>query len=181
MSTASHLITADELMRLPDDGNRYELIKGELLTMSPAGGEHGFIAMRLSRVLSNHIEDRCLGFAFTAETGFKLERDPDTVLAPDFSFVSKHRLSILPKSYPDLPPDLVVEVISPTQSIRSMRLKAQQWIQSGVLLVWVIFPESRTVEVYHSIHHTILTEAEVLDGYDVLPGFRMPLANLFQI
>jgi Uma2 family endonuclease len=180
MSTTTHLITADELMRLPDDGHRYELVKGELLTMSPAGGKHGAVAMKLSRILANYIEEKDLGIAFTAETGFQLEHDPDTVLAPDFAFVSKERLSAPPEGYVVWAPDLVVEVISPTQSARSMKLKAQQWIQLGSDLVWVVYPNTRTVETLRENYNVVLTEADVLDGFEVLPGFRMSLKNLFQ-
>src|SRR5689334_9349409 len=116
MSSTTHLMTAEELFNLPEDGKRYELVKGELLTMSPTSGKHGAVTMRLSRILANYIEESSLGVTFAAETGFKLEHNPDTVLAPDFAFIAKDRISTLPDNYVSLAPDLVIEVVSPGQS-----------------------------------------------------------------
>ncbi|HEY6803836.1 MAG TPA: Uma2 family endonuclease [Pyrinomonadaceae bacterium] len=180
MSTTTHLITADELMRLPDNGRRYELIKGELLTMSPASGKHGAIAMRLSRILANYIEERELGLTFTAETGFKLERDPDTVLAPDFAFISRERMSTPPDEFVMMAPDLVVEVGSPSQSNREIKLKAERWIKLGAKLVWVVQPKTRIVQVYRKSHLESFTEGQTLECEDVLPGLRISLAYLFK-
>ena len=110
--------------------------------MSPTSGKHGVVAMRLSRILANYIEDSDLGLTFAAETGFRLEHDPDTVLAPDFAFISRDRISTLPDDgYVRLPPDLVVEVISPSQSDKEMRLKAELWISLGVKQVWLVQPK----------------------------------------
>ena len=181
MSTTSHLITADELMRLPDDGHRYELLKGELLTMSPTSGKHGVVAMRLSRILANYIEDSDLGLTFAAETGFRLEHDPDTVLAPDFAFVSRDRISTLPDDgYVRLAPDLVVEVISPSQSDKEMRLKAVLWISLGVKQVWLVQPKKRTVELFvKTDEHVLLREKDELTGGELIPGFRIRVSEIF--
>jgi Uma2 family endonuclease len=181
MGTTTHLTTADQLIRLSDDGNRYELVKGELLTMSPTGGKHGVVAMRLSRVLANYIEDSDLGLTFAAETGFRLEQDPDTVLAPDFAFVSKDRISTLPDDgYVRVAPDLVVEVISPSQSDKEMRLKAELWISLGVKRVWLVQPKKRTVELFEKTdEHVLLRENDELTGGELLPGFRVRVSEIF--
>jgi len=119
METTTHSVTADELMRLSDDGHRFELVKGELLTMSPTSGKHGVVAMRLSRILANYIEDSDLGLTFAAETGFRLEHDPDTVLAPDFAFVSRDRISTLPDDgYVRLAPDWSLKSFHPHKATR---------------------------------------------------------------
>ena len=97
-------------MKLPDDGNHYELIKGELLTMSPTGAKHGVVGMNLSAALHAYVKTKKLGLVFEAETGFILQRNPDTVLAPDGSFIRSERISTLPDGYLEMAPDLVHRV-----------------------------------------------------------------------
>ncbi|RMF83685.1 MAG: Uma2 family endonuclease, partial [Nitrospinota bacterium] len=118
MREAKTLLTADQLFHLPDDGFCYELVKGELRRMPPAGGEHGAIVMRLSLLLGRFIQDNALGVALGAETGFLIGTDPDTVRAPDFAFVRRDRVPEdgIPEGFWPGPPDLAVEVISPTDT-----------------------------------------------------------------
>src|SRR4051794_34668142 len=106
------LLTADDLLRLPDDGMRHELIRGELRTMPPAGGEHGIIALEIGSLLREFVRRHHLGFVFAAETGFKIASNPDTVRAPDVAFVSLDRLKEPARGYLALAPDLAVEVVS---------------------------------------------------------------------
>src|SRR5205809_125948 len=110
---ASKLVTADQLLSMRDTG-RCELIYGELVMVSPAGAEHGVVAVRLARSVTDYVEQNDLGFVFAAETGFKLATDPDLVRAPDGSFVRNDRISGgIPKGYFPGPPDLAIEVVSP--------------------------------------------------------------------
>ena len=114
--TTRTLVTADELLRMPDDGKRYELIEGELIEMAPAGSRHGEIAASVVIVLGHYVRKNDLGTIFAAETGFLLRYDPDTVRAPDAAYIAKNRLPRegVPFGFMDTIPDLVVEVVSPT-------------------------------------------------------------------
>jgi Uma2 family endonuclease len=122
MSTASHTTTADELLKLPRGKVRYELVKGELQSMSPAGSEHGAVTLRLSTLLDQFVTDRGLGLAFGAETGFLIHRDPDTVRAPDLAFVGQERIppESPPQGFWPGAPDLAVEVVSPGDVVREI-------------------------------------------------------------
>jgi Uma2 family endonuclease len=179
MSTATKLMTAGELLKLPD-GRRYELVKGELLTMSPAGEEHGAVIMNLAVPLGQYVKENELGRVYGAETGFKLETDPDTVLAPDIAFVKIERLGALIKGYRAGAPDLAVEVISAGESQPKIERKTGRWLQGGALAVWLVDPHTRTVTVCRLNTETrVLTEEDLLTGDDVVPGFSLPVTEIF--
>src|SRR5438445_6685965 len=93
-ATQKVLMTADDLWRLPDDGHRYELVAGELITMAPSGSLHGQVAMTLGSLLRAHVATHHLGIVYAAETGFKLRQNPDTVRAPDVAFVAQERIPL---------------------------------------------------------------------------------------
>src|SRR5687768_15778940 len=114
MATQVQLITADELLTLPRGEFRYELVRGELKKMSPAGHEHGAIIMQLAAPLAQYVKDKKLGRVYAAETGFKLETNPDTVRAPDIAFIVTARVEAVGKARGYWPgaPDLAVEVLS---------------------------------------------------------------------
>ncbi|MCE9555586.1 MAG: Uma2 family endonuclease [Planctomycetes bacterium] len=174
--------TAQDLLQLPS-GTRCELVAGELrMLFSPAGWEHGEIVMRISGILWEYIRPRKLGRMFGAETGFLLERNPDTVRGPDVAFVARENIpEQKPKEafWPGAP-DLAVEVLSPSDRIGEVNEKTRAWLDAGVQLLWVIDPEPRTVAVYRSAGDVkILTTSEVLDGEDVVRGFRCPVADIF--
>ena len=177
------LMTAEELLRLPEDGWCYELVEGRLVRMSPTGAEHGRIVIALLLAVDRFVEERHLGEIFPAETGFWISPggEPDTVLAPDLAFVRAGREPDAGmKSFPRLAPDLVAEVISPSQGRSDMGAKAQLWLEAGVRLVWIVVPEARVVEVWRDLQlMRILTAQEDLSGEDVLPGFVLPVASLF--
>jgi Uma2 family endonuclease len=179
MGTTTHQMTAEELIRL-DDGYRHELIKGELLTMSPSDAEHGELVVNLTVPFATYVKQNSLGVVFGAETGFKLESDPDTVLAPDIAFVSRERVSVIPANYWAIAPDLVVEVISPSEREREVKNKTQQWLGFGVRLVWLVKPKSRTVEIHRVNKAQVLTVNEILSGEEVVPGFEISVTTIFE-
>jgi Uma2 family endonuclease len=174
-------VTADELFRLPRS-ERYELVKGALVKMSPPPGyEHGRIIMRLALRIGNHVAAKDLGDVLAAETGFRLARDPDTVRAADLAFVTKARRPARPpQGYVDLAPDLVVEVVSPSDDPDKIQAKIKDWLDAGTRLVLVVYPGSRQIAVYRSLREiTILTEGDTFSAEDILPGFVIPAAEIF--
>lgn len=184
MSTAADPMTADDLFALPNNGrHRYRLIAGELRTMAPAGSEHGHRAQSLGAILWEFVRKHHLGATFAAETGFLIQRDPDTVLAPDASFVRKERIptSGLPIGFFPGPPDLAAEIISPSERQSDIDEKVELWLNSGVRLLWLVHPRRRTVTVYRTLTDVkLLTETDTLDGGDVLPGFACRVGEIFE-
>jgi len=178
----SRLITADELLQLTQDGPRYELIKGELIEMSPAGPRHGRIAMRLGSLLEQFTRQTGLGVVYAAETGFKLSENPDTVRAADAAFVAQTRIPAAgePEGYWAIAPDLVVEVVSPSDAAATIQTKVTDWLAAGCRLVWVVYPDTQTVTEYRSLTEVrVLTRQDKLSGGDVLPGFTCLIGELF--
>jgi len=175
-------MTADELLAMPDDGYRYELIEGELRRMSPAGDEHGRVGMELAIPLGSHVKQNKLGKLYLAETGFLIKTDPDTVRAPDIAFVRIERIAQEPgvKGYRGGAPDLAVEVVSPGDTVSEVEQKVAEWLEGGARMVWVVSPRLRTVTVYRSLTDIVtLTENDKLDGADVVPSFQMNIAEIF--
>lgn len=180
MTTTLQRSTASELIEMPDDGFRYELVKGELRKMSPAGGEHGAVVWNLSGLLAPHV--KVIGQGFGAETGFKIASDPDTVRAADIAFVRQERIpeAGIPKNFWELAPDLVVEVLSPGDTYSEVQEKVEDWLNAGVRAVWLFDSKRRAVTVYRSMTDvTRLSEADELDGGDVVPGFRCKVSEIF--
>lgn len=174
-------MTAEQLFELPDAGRRHELVEGVLLTMTPAGGWHGRTGARLLIRVGAFVENRDLGDVYTAETGFLLRRDPDTVRAPDVAFVRADRVAeARVPGFPALAPDLVAEVVSPSDRAAEVTGKALAWLDASVSIVWVVDPENRTVTAYRQDGVAVLRGGDVLDGGDVLPGFALPLEELWR-
>ena len=181
-AAASTPMSADDLLRLPDDGHRYELIEGELTMMTPASPRHGRIAMRLGSLIEQHARQQDLGVVYAAETGFKLRENPDTMRAPDAAFVAKSRIPVEgePEGFWAIAPDLVVEVVSARDSASALQSKVADWLSAGCRLVWVIYPDTQTVTEYHSLAEArTLTADQRLEGGDVLPGFGCDVSELF--
>jgi len=178
MSTTTHLMTAEELMNIDDEPNRHELIKGELLTMAPVGFPHGRVTMNLSLLLGSYVKTNNLGIAF-AEMGFKLETDPDTVLAPDISFIARGRVGICLEGYCPGAPDLAVEVLSPSDTKRMVERKTALWLGFGAKAVWNVNPRKKTVEVVRADgERMVFGETDELVD-DTVPGFRVKVSEIF--
>jgi Uma2 family endonuclease len=181
MAAEKTLMTAYDLIFMPDDGNRHELVRGELRTRPSAGAVQGSIASRLGIRFGNHVETHALGGLFGAATGFYLARNPDLVRAPDLAFVAAGRFpgGRLPVVFPELAPDLVAEVVS-TQGIQDVEEKVKDWLDAGVRMVWVLLAATRTVRIHRpGVAARVITAEAMLDGEDVLPGFTCPVLDLF--
>lgn len=182
MSTEVQRATIEDVAALPDDAHRYDLIRGKLIRMSPARGRHGEISSKINWLIGNLVWPGRLGRVYTAEAGFILARGPDVLLCPDVAFVSAERLppDAERDQFMDLAPDLAVEVLSPSETARSSRLKVDAYLDGGVEMVWVVDPVRRSVAVHLANGQTeILSEDDTLDGGDVLPGFSVPVAEIF--
>jgi len=181
-ATLTKPVTADELLEMPDDGHCYELVKGELRMAPPPGSEHGEVTMNLAGPLYQHVKKNNLGVVYAAETGFKLESNPDTVRAPDVAFVrieSVQQTGRLP-GYRSGAPDLVVEVLSPSDRVTGVEEKVAEWLAAGARRVGVVSPKLHTLTVYRSLTDIItLTANDKLDGADVVPGFQMNVVEIF--
>ena len=178
--SSTTLMTAEELIALPSGQHRYELVKGELLTMSPSGEEHGRLSATIAYLLTNFVRVNSLGVVYGAETGFKLETDPDTVLAPDAAFISTGRVGSAAQGYRSGPPDLAVEIISPSERKSKVEQKTNQWLSFGARAVWLIYPQNRTVEiVFANGQRTLFTESDELVDDVVVKGFRVLVAEIF--
>ena len=182
MTTVDQITTAGELERMPDDGCRYELVRGELRKMPPAGDEHGDIAGTLSGFLLMHVRPNKLGKVYAAETGFKLATDPDTVRAPNVAFIRQERIDAMGRirGFRSGAPDLVAEIISPNDVYAEVEEKVADWLDAGVRMVVVVNPRQRTVTVYRSRSDIlVLREGDVLKGGDVVPGWALRVGELF--
>ncbi len=167
MTTQDQLTTADELLRYQSDGYHYELVRGKLKKMAPAGYEHGALALKFAAELRNFVKANKLGGGTAAETGFKLSSDPDTVRAPDTAFISQKRLDEVGpvQGYWPGAPDLAVEVVSPNDLYTEVSEKVAEWLGAGSSMVVVVNPRTRQVLV-----HTSPTEVKVLETDDTLGG-----------
>ena len=181
-TTHTKLLTADDLLRLYSQGVRGELIRGVLCETMPTGQEHGEIVVHLSAALLQFVKPRGLGRVVASDSGVRLGRDPDTVREPDVAFFSaeKMRPGVRVTGYSETAPDLVVEVASPSDSRPQIHDKARMWLSHGVRLVWVVHPDTRTVDVHRADRDAgTLGEEDSLDGMDVLPGFSCPVKAVF--
>ncbi|HEX8171783.1 MAG TPA: Uma2 family endonuclease [Thermoanaerobaculia bacterium] len=179
MTTQAKLMTADELLAMPDDGShKYELVQGELITMSPAGADHGAISVVIAARLLQYVKQRRLGTVYAADTGFVLASAPDTVRAPDAAFVRAERVVETPKYFPGAP-DLAVEVISPNDRYSEVKSKVREYLAAGTSVVIVIDPNTRTATA-HTPHGTRdFTIDDTLTVGDVIPGWSLPMRELF--
>jgi len=180
-TTISGPATEADLLAMPDDGHKYELVAGEIRRMSPAGFRHGKVSGRLYARLLELVDRHKLGHALESSTGFRMPGG--NVRSPDVSFVSRGRVDDenVPIGFSPVTPDLAVEVLSPNDGAQEVLEKVGEYLDAGVRLVWVIDPQERGANRYRSLTDACaLAIEDELDGEDVLPGFRCPLAEIFQ-
>ncbi len=173
------LHTAIDLWNLSSESGRYELIEGELSEVSPSRRRHGIIQARISSRLLIFVESRRLGIV-TTEEGYLFDRNPDTVFAPDVAFVSNTNITPEPELWSDVAPDLAVEIVSPNDRPGKIDRKVRIYLENGVRAVWVVYPDHKEVVVHElGASPRTITLTQSLDGGDILPGFTLPLADIF--
>jgi len=184
MSTHSEgTVTVEDLYRLPDDGRRYELVAGTLVSEPLPGARHGRVIARITSELRAFAQRQGLGEVVAADTGFVLARDPDTVRGPDVAFISRARYDAAgdpPTAFPGAP-DLAVEVLSPSNRADEIHSKVADYLAAGTRLVWVVDPDPdrRTITAYETLlAPRVLGEDDEIDAVDVLPGFRLRVSEL---
>ncbi len=180
--TDTKRLTANDLLRLYSEGVRGELIRGELCQTMPTGQEHGEIVVNITILLGTFVKSRKLGRLTASDAGVWLERDPDTVREPDIAYFSAEKMPLGTRvtGYSETVPDLVVEVVSPNNSLREVNDKALMWLSYGVRLVWVVNPDTRSVDVHRAGRvASTLSESDTLDGLDALPGFTCVVSDVF--
>lgn len=178
------LLTADDLLRLYSEGVRGELIQGVLHETMASGEEHGEIVTNMVLILGGFVKPRRLGRLVASDVGVRLERDPDTVREPDLAFVSaeKRPLDVRNAGYLEVVPDLVVEIVSPGDRPADVVEKARMWLSFDAGLVWVVYPETRTVGVHRpDASEVMLGENDTLDGGAALPGFSCTVRDIFEL
>ena len=183
MVTTTRPMTAEELLDLPDDGFRYELIRGKLRKRLPAGQNHGRYAMNIGLSLGGYAKANRLGKSYIADTGYILATDPDHVLAPDFAFISNERLNEIGESdgFAQGAPDIAVEVISPNDRYTEVEEKVEDWLNAGCRAVIIVNSRRQTVNLHRSpTDVTTLTKSDTLEISDIVPGWRMPIEAIFE-
>jgi Uma2 family endonuclease len=176
------LMTADDLLTMPDDGRFWELRRGVLREVSPSGFESSTITAVIGAWLTVYVIERRLGIVTIAEGGFVFEHDPDTVLAPDVAFVRREHVPARQerRKFSRIPPDLAVEVVSPSDRPRAVAEKIAIYLAAGVPLVWVVDPATRSATVHRPDQEPVARSIDdVLDGEEIVPGFQIRLSDVF--
>ena len=182
MTQQKTLMTADEFFDFccRNDG-RYELVQGEVIELPPANDEHGEISINIGTAFNNYSRQSGVGRT-RAETGYRLEQEPDTVRGPDISFVLLPRGQGVPltRRFVLGAPDIAVEVVSPSNTASQIRRKVAEYLAAGSQRVWVVYPAARSVAVHRADGTTITyTGDDVITDEELLPGFVLPLSEIF--
>jgi Uma2 family endonuclease len=181
MSVISKTVTAEELLAMSEH-KWLELYEGELKNVSPANARHGDIASQIGMILRQFVTPKRLGRVII-EGGYILARNPDTVLGPDVSFVRQSRIPAegLPEKFFDGPPDLAIEIVSPTNPRKELLRKLQYYLDAGTLLAWLVDPNAQTVDVFRpqqSVRR--LARTDVITCEEVIPAFSVVVSEFFQ-
>lgn len=178
---ADRSLTAEKLVRVSIPGKTTELVRGHLVVREAPGTRHGAVAANLAVELGAFVRENGLGQVFAQDTGFKIGRDPDTVRAPDLAFVSTARLGLIPdEGYAELAPDLVVEVLSPSDRAGVALEKIGGFLAAGTRVAWLIDPRRREARIFRPDGRvTVIDESGALEGEDIVPGFTCRLSAAF--
>jgi Uma2 family endonuclease len=182
MTSTLQAVTAEELFRMPDDGWRHLLIRGELRKRPYAGRREGFVSSKITAALGGFIRAHSLGEGFVA-TGFVLEKNPDTVLAPNLAYVALDRARAFREIDFYLPeaPDLAVEITSPADAFSEVEEKVVLWAEHGCKVLLVVHPEEKRVVLFRPDElPVILSDDDRLEIPDLLPGFSSPVKSFFE-
>jgi Uma2 family endonuclease len=180
MAPTRTIITARQLLEESDLG-RCELIRGEIIPMTPASPQHGRIETRLASRLDSFVQANGLGEVYSGDVGFQIEQDPDTVRAPDIAFVRWERAAEAPEEgFFQGPPDLAVEVVSPNDRLTEAMAKVQDWLGAGCAAVWLVDPRTQRMTVFQEGRTSVLKVGDRLTGGELLPGFELPIAEIFE-
>jgi Uma2 family endonuclease len=183
MATIETILTADEFLRLPDQGTRQELVRGKLKEMNVPGFEHGLICGRIHHALASYLDQQPLGRVISNDAGVVTERNPDSVRGADVAYYSFERLpqQARPRGYPDLAPEIVFEIRSPTDRWSHVLRKVAEYLDVNVLFVCVVDPVTERINVYTADRPEVsLGEGDTLTFPDLLPDFSLPLSRVFQ-
>lgn len=174
------LITGEELYAMGDIG-RTELVKGRIIPLMPTGHRRGYFEVLIAALLYNFVRLHKLGRVVGGEVGIYTGRNPDTVRAADAAFISHQRFAqVQSRSYLDVCPELLVEVLSPDDTWSEVHQKLAEYFAVGAQIIWVLDPRLEQIHVYHSLEQvTLLTKMDTLTGGDLLPGFNVPLTEIF--
>ena len=174
-----HLLTAEQAFWL-DPCERWELVGGRIVELSPVKRRHGRILARLARSMVETVEEQGLGEVYVGDVGFVLRRNPDTVRAPDLAFVRKARLPSEPEeAFSDTVPDLVVEILSPSDRWHDVEHKVAEFLAAGVVVVWILDPQKNRAHVYRAgLPARVLTESDSIEAPDLVPSLRLRIGEL---
>jgi len=182
LKTDKKLWTDEEFMALPNDGHRYEIVNGELIDMGNSGALHGYVCSTLMILLGGYVRIQKLGAMFDSSTAFNMKNGNKR--SPDISFFAKERLQGITElpAFLEGAPDLAIEVLSPGNTVEEIHDKLVEYFENGTRLAWVIHPSEHYILVYRCAQEPdrLLKSVDALDGEDIIPGFTLPVADLFQ-